>query len=322
MSFLKTEDLLFETKELFVPKLEEIQEVLQEALRSNFDQVTVEVVDCPNLKNDPYYLADSGLCGSPTLVEVGGPPYLLPLVDTSKIYDITEIAKRSIGKESTNILICGAGAGPHMIHDQNCEGIYNMKIENNGSIKNCSYLARVVGVEEKCALEKLPDTEKRFALLANLFACEGKPGKVLRVHCKKRIGQLNFITSIRIALQNFYKEKCVGLGGLFLIKSGMVYQHVMRHFSTTPINTEDQLNNWLKFYEMPAVLNAVGTLITNENDLDLRLQHFHSFSNTNWGGHYHYDTTPENVEYEGFFNVGEQIVRVDRPRTTHKFGRD
>lgn len=57
-------------------------------------------------------------------------------------------------------------------------------------------------------------------------------------------------------------------------------------------------------------------------DLDLRLQHFHSFSRTKWGGHYHYDTTPDTIEYEAYFNVAERIVRVDKPKTTHKFGRD
>jgi hypothetical protein len=52
---------------------------------------------------------------------------------------------------------------------------------------------------------------------------------------------------------------------------------------------------------------------TNECDLDLRLQHFHSFSKHGEGGHYHYDTTPETVEYEGYFNVGHRIVRIDKP---------
>lgn len=57
-------------------------------------------------------------------------------------------------------------------------------------------------------------------------------------------------------------------------------------------------------------------------DLDLRLQHFHSFSKSVWGGHYHIDTTPDIAEYEGFFNIGEKIVRIDKPINTHQFGRD
>lgn len=113
-----------------------------------------------------------------------------------------------------------------------------------------------------------------------------------------------------------------GLGGVFLLKNGAARQHVMRDFSKTPIHTDDELNNWLKFYEMPGTLITLGTLITDDAGLDLRLQHFHSFSTGNWGGHYHDDTTPDMVEYEAYFNVGERIVRVDKPVNTHKVGRD
>lgn len=56
-----------------------------------------------------------------------------------------------------------------------------------------------------------------------------------------------------------------GMGGLFLLKNGKAYQHVMRDFSTTPINTMNELNQWLKFFEMPAVLHALGTLVTHEH---------------------------------------------------------
>lgn len=113
-----------------------------------------------------------------------------------------------------------------------------------------------------------------------------------------------------------------GIGGVFLLKNGKVRQHVMRDFSKTPIHTEEDVNNWLKFYEMPAELVALGTFVTGEFDLDLRLTHFHSFSQSNWAGHYHYDTTPDTVQYEAYFNVGTRIVRIDRPINTHKIGRD
>lgn len=115
----------------------------------------------------------------------------------------------------------------------------------------------------------------------------------------------------------------LGLGGVFLLKNGSAKQHVMQDFSKTPITTDEQLNTWLKFYEMPGTLIAVGTFLTNDNvELDLRVQHFHSFSKNGVGGHYHIDTTPDVVEYEGFFNVGERIIRIDKPLVTHGFGRD
>ena len=53
-----------------------------------------------------------------------------------------------------------------------------------------------------------------------------------------------------------------GLGGAFLLKEGKAKQHVMPDFSKTPINTEEELNNWLNFFNMSAPLIAVGTLVS------------------------------------------------------------
>lgn len=131
------------------------------------------------------------------------------------------------------------------------------------------------------------------------------------IAASKRIGEENFISAMREACSKHFNQT-VGIGGVFLIKSGSAKQHVMDDFSKTPINTDDEVNSWLKFFNMPAPLVAVGTFVTDEADLDLRLQHFHSFS-AEHGGHYHYDVTPETVEYEGYFNVGAKIVRIDRP---------
>lgn len=61
---------------------------------------------------------------------------------------------------------------------------------------------------------------------------------------------------------------------------------------------------------------------TKLQGLDLRLEHFHSFSMHGHGGHYHYDTTPDVVEYEGYFHLAEKVVRIDKPQHTHMLGRD
>lgn len=322
MSALDVNDISYEEKKLFVPSLDEVKTVLQGTLLNNFVDVSVEVVDCPDLSKSPYDLVDNGLGGSPALLEVGGPPFLLPLVQRNKIYDLKSLIRKCYPETKSSILAIGAGAGPFPIRGTNCEGIYNMKLAANGDVHNSSYTAKVHGPNEDCVLEKVPPTETRSALLLNLFLSQGQPGKVLKVVCRKRKGTENFVECMRLGLQKNYGEKCVGMGGIFLIKKGHVHQHVMRDFSTTPIHTDEDVNNWLKFYNMPAQLNAVGTLVTHENDMDLRLQHFHSFSSSNWGGHYHYDTTPDTVEYEGYFNIAERIVRIDKPIVTHKVGRD
>jgi len=47
--------------------------------------------------------------------------------------------------------------------------------------------------------------------------------------------------------------------------------------------------------------------------LALRIDHTHCFSQHGQGGHYHYDVTPETVEYEGYFTLAEKVYRVDKP---------
>jgi len=56
--------------------------------------------------------------------------------------------------------------------------------------------------------------------------------------------------------------------------------------------------------------------------LDLRLQHFHLFSNHGEGGHYHYDTEPTTVKYTAYLNVAKKLIRVDQPETALLFGKD
>lgn len=276
--------------------------------------MSVEIVDCPDLSQAPFHLASFGLGGDPTIVEFGGPPFLLPLVDKTKVYDLVPLLRNISGYESQEkeFFACGAGAGPFPMFNQNCEGILNLSVRSDGTLKNETHVARTIpgGFE----LSKVPNNETRCSLLGNLFLSEGKTGKVLKVIAKKRIGKENFISSVRLTLAEYFTDdKTVGLGGVFLMKQGKAKQHVMDQFSETPLNTEDDLNKWLTFHEMSAPLIAVGTMVTNEADLDLRLQHFHSFSKHGHGGHYHYDTTPETVEYEGYFNVGTRIVRIDKP---------
>jgi hypothetical protein len=51
--------------------------------------------------------------------------------------------------------------------------------------------------------------------------------------------------------------------------------------------------------------------------LDLRVEHTHCFSAHGQGGHYHYDTTPADVKYIGYYSLAESIWRVDSPKETH-----
>ena len=59
-----------------------------------------------------------GLNGNPVLIDVGGPPYLLPLVQRDKVYDLKHIAKLT-GLDT--VALIGAGAGPYSYAGVNCE---------------------------------------------------------------------------------------------------------------------------------------------------------------------------------------------------------
>ena len=48
--------------------------------------------------------------------------------------------------------------------------------------------------------------------------------------------------------------------------------------------------------------------------MKLRLEHTHCFSDHGAGGHYHYDSTPEQAEYLGYFTVCDRLFRIDEPQ--------
>ncbi|XP_021194852.3 ester hydrolase C11orf54 homolog isoform X2 [Helicoverpa armigera] len=310
-------------KPLFQPPLQEIVDVLSAGLTSTFETVSVSAEDSPDLTQSPYNLTSPGLTGNARLVEIGGPPYLLPLVQRDKLYDLAALAQHL---HRDPALLAGAGAGPWPHLGVNCEGIINLSIRN-GTVDQGT---RIVSVEPVGAAKgssgylqrQLPNTETRTALLGNYLLSEGKPGKVIKVVAKKRIGPSNFITAIRETLKNHYGDKVVGLGGMFLLRAGKVKFHVMPDFSSTALCTDEDVDSWLHFFEMSAPITHVGTLVTGDHGLDLRVQHFHGFSAHGDGGHYHYDTTPEEVQYEGYFALASHIIRVDAPEQTHAVGRD
>lgn len=109
--------------------------VFRSYLPSNFKEVNVEVVDCPDLTKPPFHLAAPGihvtkqieifiitealgLNGSPKLLEIGGTQYLLPLVNKEKVYELKDIAKLI---QIEPVFLTGAGAGPYPFIGVNCE---------------------------------------------------------------------------------------------------------------------------------------------------------------------------------------------------------
>lgn len=241
----------------------------------------------------------------------------MPLPDLSKLYNFDEIAQ--IAEHPGGFMI-GAGAGSTPFVGVNCEMMTNVMTSSEKEGLNGTKIAKVNEEDGYAILENYACRE--FGLLGNFLISDGNPGKVLKVSASKRTGEENFITCMRHTLARYYGDKPVGLGGVFVIEKGKAKIHVMPRFSETPLKTDADVNNWLKFYDMSAPLVCVGVFESHDPGLDLRIEHFHCFSDHGEGGHYHYDVTPDDVHYTGFFSPAERLYRIDRPRDTHNVGRD
>uniref|UniRef100_H2RXU6 Chromosome 11 open reading frame 54 n=1 Tax=Takifugu rubripes TaxID=31033 RepID=H2RXU6_TAKRU len=315
--------MVTEKVELHVPALEELRSVLQTGLEANFAEVQVSVVECPDLTKDPFQFPVKGLCGSPRITDVGGVPYLVPLVQKDKEYDMNTLSKEL---ELPGAFFLGAAGAPSRSLGMNAELMPLVLTEAQGRpAVNSSYFSSINPADGQCLQEKYCDksSDCSFGLLGNLYACEGKPGKVLEVRAKKRTGVNSLVTALRKALHAHYPDKSLALGGTFIIQKGKAKIHIMpREFSTCPLNTNDDVNKWLKHFEVSAPLVCQSVLVSNDPGLDLRVEHTHCFSHHGEGGHYYIDTTPDMVEYLGYFMPAEFVYRVDRPKETHGVGRD
>ncbi|XP_077447600.1 ester hydrolase C11orf54 homolog [Stigmatopora argus] len=309
--------------QLHVPDLEELRAVLQTGLENNFAEVKVSVMPCPDLTKEPFNFPVKGLCGSPRVTDVGGVPYLVPLVQKHKEYNMNAISKEL---ELPGAFIFGAGAVPSRIVGMNAELMPLVLTEADGRpAVNSSYFSSINPVDGQCLQEKYSDkfSDCNFGLLGNLYACEGRPGKVIEVRAKKRTGDRSIVTALRKTLEVHYPDKSLGLGGTFIIQRGKAKIHIMpREFSVCPLNSDEEVNSWLKHFEVNAPLICQSVLVSKDPGLDLRVEHTHCFSHHGEGGHYYIDTTPESVEYLGYFVPAEFIYRIDRPKDTHVVGRD
>ncbi|KAM9846739.1 ester hydrolase C11orf54 homolog [Aulostomus maculatus] len=312
-----------EKAELHVPDLEELRAVLQAGLKENFAEVQVSVVECPDLTKEPFYFPVKGLCGSPRITDVGGVPYLVPLVKKHKEYDMNAVSKEL---ELPGAFILGAAAAPSRIVGMNAELMPLVLTEADGRpAVNSSYFSSINPADGQCLQEKYCDkfSDCNFGLLGNLYACEGRSGKVIEVRVKKRTGGVSLVTALRKTLEGAYPDQSLALGGTFVIQKGKAKIHIMpREFSVCPLNSNDDVNNWLKHFEVSAPLICQSVLVSRDPGLDLRVEHTHCFSHHGEGGHYYIDTTPDSVEYLGYFLPAELIYRIDRPKETHGVGRD
>lgn len=121
------------------------------------------------------------------------------------------------------------------------------------------------------------------------------PLQVIEVRAKKRTGDNSLVTALRKSLEGHYPDKSLALGGTFIIQKGKAKIHIMvnmmmmmidvdrhcqisfilfislclclskpREFSVCPLHTNDDVNKWLKHFEVSAPLICQSVLVSRD----------------------------------------------------------
>ena len=298
--------------------LEKIAKALQVGLSQNFKKVSVDIVDCPNLKN--WGCPAEGLSGNQKIIDVGGEPYMHDKRYIGAEFDYEEIAKL-IGSEKSYAL--GAGSGAMSCLEGHCGELI---IDDNLITKDNKSIIAKVGKNKECITEKY--SGRRHGGLGNIFYSDGKKEKVLKIRINGRSGKQGSLPqAIRAALisqLNLKNNNHIALGGIFRILKGQIRAHIQPDYKDIKYEYYDPklmkcTKDFLQFYEpVGPNLQCYSVLWTGdptEGKLNLRESgehtHFYDFKNKSCSGHYHYDVTPDEIEYECYFNTANTVYRVN-----------
>ena len=128
--------LTFESAKFVNPSLEIIAEALKKGLKANYQEVTVEIINCPNLRE--WNCPSEGISGNERIIDVGGEPYMHDKQFIGTEFDYAEIAK-NIGSEKSYAL--GAGSGAMSCLEGHCgELIVNENLITNESTKTPAFI--------------------------------------------------------------------------------------------------------------------------------------------------------------------------------------
>ena len=213
----------------------------------------------------------------------------------------------------------GPGAGDLAHLSVNGELVFNMTLNQyNKVLTQHSYSSVISNDEQACQSLYEPTTCGPFQHVMISSTDQKSSSILIEIDVQERLNdeheeENNFISVIRRSLKAYSKEP-VALGGIFRVEQGTVKAHVMPDFLNEDLTTKEQVDNWLKFYDMQAPLNCFSVLLTEDiNNSGFRLEHTHFFSDHGQAGHYHYDITPKEVRYHGYFLLCNEAVIVDSP---------
>ena len=298
--------------------LEEISKALQKGLSKNFKEVTVSVIQCPNLKE--WGCPAEGMSGNQKITDVGGEPYMHDKKYIGAEFDFKEVAKL-IGSEQSYAF--GAGSGAMSCLDGHCG---ELVINDNFITKESKSVIAMVGKDKECISKDY--LASKHGGLGNIFYTDGKQGEVIKILIKGRSGKQGSLTqAMRTALidnLDIKGNEHVGLAGVFRILKGKIKSHIQPDYEDIKHEYYDSkqmkcIKDFLQFYQpVGSELQCYSVLWTGDptgGNMNLRESsehtHFHSYVNRQEAGHYHCDVTPNEIEYECYFNVPEKIYRVN-----------
>ena len=310
--------LKFESVKFDIPPLQKIADALNIGLKENYKEVTVKVVDCPNLKN--WGCPAEGISGNEKIIDVGGEPYMHDPEFIGTEFNYEEISKK-IGSEKSYAL--GAGSSAMSCMDGHCG---ELTINENLITSESKSLVARVGKNKECIVEKY--LERKHGGLSNIYFSDGRAGKVIQLKIKVRIGKQGSLSqSMRSALikhMPIKNNKHVALGGVFRVLKGKIKSHVQPDYKDIKVEYYDPkqmkcIKDFLQFYQpVGSELQCYTVLWTGDpsgGNLNLRESgehtHFHSYNHNKDAGHYHFDVTPNEIEYEGYFNMPKEVYRVN-----------
>ena len=311
-------ELTIEKAQFAKTSLEQISEALKKGLQKNYKLVEISIVDCPNLKQ--WDCPAEGLSGNQKIIDVGGEPYMHDKKLIGAEFDYEEIAKK-IGSKKSYAL--GAGSGAMSCLGGHCgELVINENLITNESR---SIIAQV-DENQKCKSSKY--TARKHGGLGNIYYSDGKPGKVIKIMIKGRSGKQGSLPqAMRTALKenlSTENDNHFAVAGVFRILNGKIKSHVQPDYDTIKHEYYDPkqmkcVKDFLKFYEpIGPHFQCYSILWTGDptgGKLNLRESgehtHFHSYKGTQDAGHYHFDVTPEEIEYECYFNIPGEVHRVN-----------
>ena len=317
-----------------MPPTDEVCGVFKEALARNYKECDVRAVACPDLRD--FGLAAAGLGGEAHYAECG--TIHNAMFNPDRQHDVYTLGEVSTIMGRPDSFVVGSGAGSTAEFGVNSEWTGNAILQNSEVTTNLSRVAYVTDMNQlpKPYTVRMADNRGQVGCIGNLLFTEGKPAEeVIQVSARFRRAERNwsedphdqeFIRILRTALAEKYPQmtKHVVYGGVVLVLKGRTVTHVMPPYfppaGAKPGKSFPDMGGWAEcFYYSDNKLVGATTLMNHQGaglpkeHGQYRLDHTHFFTQDNKeAGHYHYDVSPEEIEYVAFLVPAKTVTKVDK----------